>query len=218
MAKETWICSPEALAGGFIDEITGDKLNAVINGKSLIINSIDFDMDKLKIPESYRNEVTKEENTKMPDMTIKDFINLIIGSKPEQQVSNINTPQKQEEPKEVTPQAVNTEEIIANERARVAALEAIDCAGNSAITAIVNDAKANGRSAADIESVINVIKGAPVAPAAALVENMIADNKESGVDGVKSSAQNPVDQEKLEFEEAVESMKNTINLRLGGGK
>lgn len=84
-------------------------------------------------------------------------------------------------------------DAVTVERARVAALDALDDPQNAAVHEIVSDAKASGKTAEEVKAVVDIVKKhAPEpAPAANAAQNFmvkaLADNKNSGVDGLKAS-------------------------------
>lgn len=84
-------------------------------------------------------------------------------------------------------------EAIATERARVNALDAMDDVKNEAIHKIVAKAKETGKTAADVQEYVDIVKAVPVQTVETKPQNttglfntMLADNKVSGSDGVKA--------------------------------
>ena len=126
----------------------------------------------------------------------------------------------------VAPQqpAVDAEQIAKNaveaERQRVAALEAMDGGDNQAVTAIIAEAKKNGKTADDVKPYINAVKTIPPAQNAAqqLVANMIGDNKESGVEGIGTGAVDDAAMEKAADAKAMDAMAQVMNKKFGGAK
>lgn len=126
----------------------------------------------------------------------------------------------------VAPQqpAVDAEQIAKNaveaERQRVAALEAMDGGDNPAVTAIIAEAKKNGKTADDVKPYINAVKTIPPTQNAAqqLVANMIGDNKESGVEGIGTGTVDDAAMEKAADAKAMDAMAQVMNKKFGGAK
>ena len=122
------------------------------------------------------------------------------------------------------PAADNAEEIakaaINAERKRVADLEALDSGDNAAVTAIINQAKADGKTAADVQPYIDAVKALPPVQNAAqkVVADMIDDAKTSGAEGIGSGAIDEAALEKAADEKAMDNMVKVMNNKLGGAK
>lgn len=120
--------------------------------------------------------------------------------------------------------AVDAEQIAKNavdaERQRVAALEALDGGDNQAVTAIIAEAKKNGKTADDVKPYINAVKTIPPVQNAAqqLVANMIGDNKASGVEGIGTGAVDDAAVEKAADAKAMDAMAQVMNKKFGGAK
>ena len=119
---------------------------------------------------------------------------------------------------------IDAEQIAKNaveaERQRVAALEAMDGGDNQAVTAIIAEAKKNGKTADDVKPYINAVKTIPPAQNAAqqLVAKMIGDNKESGVEGIGTGAVDDAAMEKAADAKAMDAMAQVMNKKFGGAK
>lgn len=119
---------------------------------------------------------------------------------------------------------IDAEQIAKNaveaERQRVAALEAMDGGDNQAVTAIIAEAKKNGKTADYVKPYIDAVKTIPPAQNAAqqLVTNMIGDNKASGVEGIGTGAVDEAALEKAADAKAMDAMAQVMNKKFGGAK
>lgn len=120
--------------------------------------------------------------------------------------------------------AVDAEQIAKNaveaERQRVAALEALDSGDNPAVTAIIAEAKKNGKTADDVKTYVDAVKTVPVVQDAAqqLVADMIGDNKASGAEGIGTGAVDEAALEKAADAKAMDAMAQVMNKKFGGVK
>lgn len=217
MDAETWMGAAECLEKGFVDEIQG-SVSPVLNGSSLVVNSVNFDMKNFKNQEALKACLNKKEE--VPKMgKLEEFLNS-LGLK------EIDDNQSTASVQNVAPQqpAVDAEQIAKNaveaERQRVAALEAMDGGDNQAVTAIIAEAKKNGKTADDVKPYINAVKTIPPAQNAAqqLVANMIGDNKASGVEGIGTGAVDEAALEKAADAKAMDAMAQVMNKKFGGAK
>ena len=121
------------------------------------------------------------------------------------------------------PPTVDTEALVLaaveEERNRVADLEALDCRDNAAVSAIIAEAKKNGKTANDIKPYIDAVRAVkPVQNAAQqLVADMVKDNLDSGVNGVGTDATSG-DDEKIAEARAMDAMAQIMNKKFGGAK
>ena len=216
MDAETWMGAAECLEKGFVDEIQG-SVSPVLNGGSLIVNSVNFDMKNFKNQDALKACLNKKEE--VPKMgKLEEFLNSLglkqIDDKQPAPVQNV-APQQP---------AVDAEQIAKNaveaERQRVAALEALDGGDNQAVTAIIAEAKKNGKTADDVKPYIDAVKTIPPAQNAAqqLVANMIGDNKASGVEGIGTGAVDEAALEKAADAKAMDAMAQVMNKKFGGAK
>lgn len=217
MDAETWMGAAECLEKGFVDEING-SVTPVLNGNSLIVNSVQFDTCKFKNTDALKACI----NHKMEGKTMSKLEEILNGlglklvdeNQPTASVQNV-APQQP---------AVDAEQIAKNaveaERQRVAALEAMDGGDNPAVTAIIAEAKKNGKTADDVKPYINAVKTIPPAQNAAqqLVANMIDDNKASGVEGIGTGAVDDSAMEKAADAKAMDAMAQVMNKKFGGAK
>lgn len=217
MDAETWMGAAECLEKGFADEIQG-SVSPVLNGGILIVNSVNFDMKNFKNQDALKACLNKKEE--VPKMgKLEEFLNS-LGLK------QIDENQPTASVQNVAPQqpAVDAEQIAKNaveaERQRVAALEAMDGGDNQAVTAIIAEAKKNGKTADDVKPYINAVKTIPPAQNAAqqLVANMIGDNKASGVEGIGTGAVDEAALEKAADAKAMDAMAQVMNKKFGGAK
>lgn len=216
MDAETWMGAAECLEKGFVDEIQG-SVSPVLNGSSLVVNSVNFDMKNFKNQEALKACLNKKEE--VPKMgKLEEFLNS-LGLK--QIDDNQPAPVQNVAPQQP---AVDAEQIAKNaveaERQRVAALEAMDGGDNPAVTAIIAEAKKNGKTADDVKPYINAVKTIPPAQNAAqqLVANMIDDNKASGVEGIGTGAVDDSAMEKAADAKAMDAMAQVMNKKFGGAK
>ena len=115
---------------------------------------------------------------------------------------------------------MDAEQIAKNaveaERQRVAALEALDSGDNPAVTAIIAEAKKNGKTADDVKTYVDAVKTVPVVQDAAqqLVADMIGDNKASGVEGIGTGAVDEAALEKAADAKAMDAMAQVMNKKI----
>lgn len=216
MDAETWMGAAECLEKGFVDEING-SVTPVLNGNSLIVNSVQFDTCKFKNTDALKACINKKEEV-LKMGKLEEFLNS-LGLK--QIDDNQPAPVQNVAPQQP---AVDAEQIAKNaveaERQRVAALEAMDGGDNPAVTAIIAEAKKNGKTADDVKPYINAVKTIPPAQNAAqqLVANMIDDNKASGVEGIGTGAVDDSAMEKAADAKAMDAMAQVMNKKFGGAK
>ena len=219
MDAETWMGAAECLEKGFVDEING-SVTPVLNGNSLIVNSVQFDTCKFKNTDAMKACI----NHKMEGKTMSKLEEILngLGLK----VVDESQPTASAPAQNVVPQAAadNAEEIakaaINAERKRVADLEALDSGDNAAVTAIINQAKADGKTAADVQPYIDAVKALPPVQNAAqkVVADMIDDAKTSGAEGIVSGAIDEAALEKAADEKAMDNMVKAMNKKFGGAK
>ena len=218
MDAETWMGAAECLEKGFIDEING-SVTPVLNGNSLIVNSVQFDTCKFKNTDALKACI----NHKMEEKTMSKLEEILnsLGLK----VVDESQPTASAPAQNVVPQPAVNQEAIAKaaveaERQRVADLEALDSGDNAAVTAIINQAKAAGKTAADVQPYIDAVKALPPVQNAAqkVVADMIADAKTSGAEGIGSGAIDEAALEKAADEKAMDNMVKAMNKKFGGAK
>ena len=220
MDAETWMGAAECLEKGFVDEING-SVTPVLNGSSLIVNSVQFDTCKFKNQDALKACINKKEEDKSMNEKLEAFLNslglkfaddsqaaapaLVLNAAPQPAVDNAE---------EIAKAAINAE------RKRVADLEALDSGDNAAVTAIINQAKADGKTAADVQPYIDAVKALPPVQSAAqqVVADMIDDAKTSGADAIGSGAVDEAALEKAADEKAMDNMVKVMNKKFGGAK
>lgn len=218
MDAETWMGAAECLEKGFVDEIQG-SVSPVLNGSSLIVNSINFDMKNFKNQDALKACLNKKVEVQSMNNKLEAFLNslglkLVDENQPTASVQNVAPQQPAMDAEQIAKNAVEAE------RQRVAALEALDGGDNQAVTAIIAEAKKNGKTADDVKPYINAVKTIPPAQNAAqqLVANMIGDNKASGVEGIGTGAVDEAALEKAADAKAMDAMAQVMNKKFGGAK
>lgn len=221
MDAETWMGAAECLEKGFADEIQG-SVSPVLNGSSLIVNSVNFDMKNFKNQDALKACLNKKVEVQSMNNKLEAFLNSLGLKLDDNQQA---APAQNAAPAVHEPQPViDAEQIAKNaveaERQRVAALEAMDGGDNQAVTAIIAEAKKNGKTADDVKPYIDAVKTIPPAQNAAqqLVANMIGDNKESGVEGIGTGAVDDAAMEKAADAKAMDAMAQVMNKKFGGAK
>ena len=220
MDAETWMGAAECLEKGFVDEIQG-SVSPVLNGNSLVVNSVNFDIKHFKNQDALKSCINKK-TVEVKNMSkLEEFLNS-LGLK----VADESQPPASAPVQNVVPQpaADNAEEIakaaINAERKRVADLEALDSGDNAAVTAIINQAKADGKTVADVQPYVDAVKALPPVQNAVqqVVANMIEDAKTSGAEGIGSGAIDEAALEKAANEKAMDNMVKAMNKKFGGAK
>lgn len=220
MDAETWMGAAECLEKGFVDEIQG-SVSPVLNGSSLLVNSVNFNIKNFKNQDALKACIQNQMEVKSMNNKLEAFLNG-LGLK----LVDENQPAASATVQNVAPQqpAVYAEQIAKNaveaERQRVAALEALDGGDNQVVTAIIAEAKKNGKTADDVKPYINAVKTIPPVQNAAqqLVANMIGDNKASGVEGIGTGAVDEAALEKAADAKAMDAMAQVMNKKFGGAK
>ena len=193
MDAETWLTADECVNYGFADEISG-KLDPVLNNNILIVNKVEYDLDKFKNADKIKNRIESEETQNMTKLE-----------------AILNKLGMFDEITEPTNDANAVENAVKAERERVAGLDALKC-DNVAVNSIVDVAKANGKGADDVKEYINAVLSAK-SPAQKTVENMINDSNASGVNNI--AAPTPPDDEVAG--KSMDYMAQILN-QLNGGK
>lgn len=217
MDAETWMGAQECLDKGFADEING-SIETVFNGNTLIINSAKYDLTAYKNAASIKNCINEKEKNMSRLEEILDSLGLKIVDSPKAKNTTVQvaTP--------VSPQPTDNsaaiEAAVAAERQRIVDLEALDSGDNAAVKAIINQAKADGKTVAEVQPYIDAVKTVPAAQNAAqrAVADMIADNKDSGADGIASGATDDAALEKAADAKAMDNMVEIMNKKFGGVK
>lgn len=187
MDEESWLTAEEAKALGLVDEVEGDTLmDTVMDGKTLTVNRVSCSVtNKEKVKALLKKEEQMDSNE-----VIKKIMNL-LGIE-QKEVPNTTSVNKEED-------------AIVIERNRMQALDALKT-GNAVVDALVETAKATGKTVDDVKPFIDAID-TPIktyteqAHALKNITDLIRDNMESGGTGVGSvpakedvpSAKNEID-------------------------
>lgn len=211
MDAETWLGAEECLAQGFIDEIEGE-ISATLNNKQLVINSTTYDVSGFKNFTALKNHVcTCKEG--MNTMTKLEQILNKLGWLDEISTST------QANPVNTVPadSAQVVADAVAAERKRISDLQEFDCKDNMAAAAIIDAATKNGQTINDVKIYLDAVQNMPFNGVQNLVNNMIKDNQESGVEGVKGNPQNEAEEEKAADAQAMNGFVAAMN-KFGGKK
>lgn len=228
MANETWMGATECKEKGFADEIIGG-VAAALNGNTLVINSVSYDLNRFANSEAAKNKFKQSEVRDMPSGKLEKFLNALglqelvedtLTSVPVGNQTTVNNTSSASASDNI--EAV--EAAVVAERQRVLDLEALDDGKNAAITAIINEAKKSGKTVEEVKNYVEAVKN--VAPAGAVanaaqnvVATMVADNKNSGVDGIAASP--AVDEAAVSAAadaKALDNMAKVMNSKFGGAK
>lgn len=228
MANETWMGATECKEKGFADEIIGG-VAATLNGNTLVINSVSYDLNRFANSEAAKNKFKQSEVRDMPSGKLEKFLNalglqeLLEDTQTSVPVGNQTTVNNRSSAS-ASDNIEAVEAAVVAERQRVLDLEALDDGKNAAITAIINEAKKSGKTVEEVKNYVEAIKNAAPAGAVAnaaqnVVATMVADNKNSGVDGV---AANPAADEAAVSAaadaKALDKMAKVMNSKFGGAK
>ena len=228
MSNETWMGAAECKEKGFADEIIGG-VTAALNGNTLVINSVSYDLNHFANSEAVKNKFKQSEVRDMPSGKLEKILNALGLQEllEDTQAAAPGAGQFQENnalPATAVDNAAAVEAAVAAERQRVLDLEALDDGQNVAITAIINEAKKSGKTVNEVKNHVEAIKNAAPAGVVAnaaqnVVATMVADNKSSGVDGV---AANPAADEAAVSAaadaKALDKMAKVMNSKFGGAK
>ena len=218
MDAETWMGAAECLEKGFVDEING-SVTPVLNGNSLIVNSVQFDTCKFKNQDALKSCINKKTEEKTMSK-LEEILNSLGLKVADESQPTVSVPAQNVVPQPAVNQEAIAKAAVEAERQRVADLEALDSGNNAAVTAIINQAKADGKTAADVQPYIDAVKALPPVQNAAqkVVADMIDDAKTSGAEGIGSGAIDEAALEKAADEKAMDNMVKVMNNKLGGAK
>lgn len=218
MDAETWMGAAECLEKGFVDEIQG-SVSPVLNGSSLVVNSVNFDMKNFKNQDALKACINKKTEEKTMSK-LEEFLNSLGLKFADESQPTASAPVQNAVPQPAVNQEAIAKAAVEAERQRVAALEVLDDGDNQAVTAIIAEAKKNGKTADDVKPYINAVKTIPPVHNAAqqLVANMIGDNKASGVEGIGTGAVDDAAVEKAADAKAMDAMAQVMNKKFGGAK
>lgn len=183
MDDETWMTAQEALSYGFVDQIDEQSTvtNCVKDGH-LIVNSVSCDLGKFRHADKVRELLNRKdsvipmgENTGGNDLLNK--IKDLLGGTAKEQADGEPAP------------TASADDAVQAERARLLALDALDDRTNAAVTKIVNLAKENGSTAADVQPYVDAVKeAAGTRNVADEIRKLIEDHLTSGASAVTPSA------------------------------
>jgi ATP-dependent Clp protease, proteolytic subunit ClpP len=196
MDDETWMTAQEALAYGFVDQIDEQSTvtNCVKDGL-LIVNSVSCDLGKFRHADKVRELLNRKdsvipmgENTGGNDLLNK--IKDLLGGTAKEQADGGPAPTS------------SADDAVQAERQRLLALDALDDRTNAAVTKIVNLAKENGSTAAEVQPYVDAVKDAvETRNVADEIRKLIEDHLNSGASAVAPSPQ-PQPKDKVEQTQA----------------
>lgn len=221
MDAETWLNAEECLEKGFCDKIEG-AVSAVLNKNTLVINSVSYDIGGFKNAEGIKNCVKEVNSMNKFEAFIDKLTNLLNVASEPATVQNVavNTDAgvtaSEPAPAPVTNQEDAVAAAVQAERQRVAALDAMagENAGNAAVLAVINQAKADGKNADDISAYVNALKGINTA-AQDNFEAAVKGNKASGVEDVKGNPDDATAANEKDLR-AMNAMVEAFNKKTGG--
>lgn len=218
MDAETWMGAAECLEKGFVDEIQG-SVSPVLNESSLVVNSVNFNIKNFKNQDALKACINKKTEEKTMSK-LEEFLNSLGLKFADESQPTASAPAQNALPQPAVNQEAIAKAAVEAERQRVAALEVLDGGDNQAVTAIIAEAKKNGKTADDVKPYINAVKTIPPVQNAAqqLVANMIGDNKASGVEGIGTGAVDDAAVEKAADAKAMDAMAQVMNKKFGGAK
>lgn len=217
MDAETWLSAEECLAQGFVDEIEGE-VEVALDNKQLVINAAAYDINTFKNFAALKNHVRTPKEVTNEMTNLEAILNKLgLGKLLEEAPAGGPTASKPANAAGAVPvdnaQAVAA--AVAAERQRINALQAVDAKGNAAVAAIINTALAKGQTLDEVQPYIDAVQAAPLNSAQKLVENMLKDNKESGVDNVNGNPQSQDDEQKAAEAKAMHNLVAAMN-KFGG--
>lgn len=193
MDRETWMMAAECKEKGFADTVEDIAVSA-----SLARNVAN------KRPQTGQAD-RKERIMDKKDEFFNALKEFFKGGEPETGKE-----------KELTPDDI-AKNVVAKERARVEALDALGKGGNAAVAAIIDTAKRDGRTTEDVKPFVDAVNDVPVVTAAAgLVADMVEDNHSSGVDDIKPGGGEKGNMEEIAIQRAIDSMAAIMSKRAGG--
>ena len=220
MKASTWLTAKECLDMGFADEIVG-RVDAVLDGNILVVNQIqhtltDDDVKQIKDKMEVNAQMDESKAFKAFWQNLCAMLGIAVNTaEPVVPAANVIKPQTENEAPpegEATPAA--PVDAVAAERSRMLALEAADN-GNAIIHKMIDYAKKNGQTVDEIKPYLDIInEHKDQAPQ--LVQNMITDNQESGVDqvtGQPGAGMSEEEKDRIQADNMAEMMK-----KMHGGK
>lgn len=206
MKNETWMGAVEAKSYGFIDEISDQEVTTAIDGNFIVVNSIRHNMTNIQNAKDLQKTIKTKGELQMDESflnKIKETIANALNKNPNQQPPNATN---------------SVDEAVKKERERIIALDALKNE-NKAVTAIIDDAKKNGKCVDDIKPYIDIINAnAPdqtQLSAIDAIKNLITDAQNSGGEGITADGNPPEAINEAEKEKTIQSITDFINKRNG---
>lgn len=219
MDNEEWMTAETAKSYGFVDDIVEDiPIENRIEGNVLFVNSVCCNMDRFQNAARLREMINQKQGkgsefTMTENETLQKIKNLLgIGTKPQ--------PETQPIVPAVQNNADGKDAILAEERQRIAALDAMK-SGNPAVDAIIETAKKNGATAESVKPYIDAIPQEQQAQTVneekmlEKIKAILLDNAESGADEVAPSPVGGGNDEAASRAANIEDVANYANKLLG---
>lgn len=216
MDAETWLTAQECVDMGLADAVDG-RINSVLDGNNLIVNSLKIDITNYKNRKGLAHCVNAQDDEKkgaevLSKSKLEEILNA-LGLR----IDDTTTPQPAPAaaPTATAAPAVDAKaiaaEAVAQERQRMADLDAM-ADGNPAVAAIISTAKHNGQTADDVRDYVAAVQGVKSA-AQAQLQDMQAESKEGGTDGITPGA---VDDSKTEDDKVMDLIAQAMGGSKGG--
>ncbi|WP_333593574.1 head maturation protease, ClpP-related [Anaerospora hongkongensis] len=206
MDNETWMSAKTAKAEGYIDEIL------YVDNKDLPVENSFGMFSHLAIQNRASASVMKY---------IEQFKNQLENVEGEMEVPINSVEDLRKEKPELHNQVI--QDAIKAERERIAALDALNDPMSPAVQDLIAEAKNTGKTAADIQSVVNIVRkhSGDITAAAEnkageqFFNTVVEDNKASGVDGAKATGSGSQVDSKQKDAAAASFMASIINKKNG---
>ncbi|MBR3457375.1 MAG: ATP-dependent Clp protease proteolytic subunit, partial [Selenomonadaceae bacterium] len=222
MDNEEWMTAETAKSYGFVDEIVDAlPIENRLEGNMLILNSVSCDLGRFRNAEKLREMISgKPTHRKRSDFSMTDneflqkFKNIFgLGESSEPPTPPL-VPAAQDHANE-------REDILAEERQRIAALDAMK-SGNPAVDAVIETAKRNGATAESVKPYVDAIGQEQTMEQAASEEKMLEkikaifmDHAGSGATGVLPTPQAGQKDEAAQKAANIEDVANIANKIMG---
>ena len=231
MKDTTWLTARECLELGFADEIIG-KVDAVLDGNVLVVNQVQHqltedDAEKIK----NKLEVKAKMNENSAFNAFWQHICAMLGIpvtgaaaanviKPAENIAkpaaNVMKPAETgAKPVENVANEATQADAVAAERNRMLALEALDN-GNEMARKVVAYAKQNGKATDEIKPYLDIINECQER-APQMIQDMIADNQESGVNKITGQPGSGMSEEEKDRIQ-MDNMANIMKQLQGGAR
>lgn len=180
MDDETIFSAQEALDCGFVDTIDeAEMVKNSVSGETLIVNSVQCDLGRFRngdrIAEIMQRKTAKSEGKDMEKNEILEKIKSLLQGGNEAK------------PAEQAPQVADS--AVAAERKRWAELEALDHHDDEAVTKMVDAAKSNGMTAAQVKPFVDAHRAEATQrneneKVVDAIKALIADQTQSGAENI----------------------------------